>query len=103
MLSIGILAVIVLCAGGIVWRRRHRWHTYTTPVSPGTIPRETIALRAFAHGNACLAEGKFAEAIAAVEQAREIEPKHPHVAGRLAEVERRQHAASVALLVHPTV
>jgi hypothetical protein len=102
MLSIGILAVIVLCAGGIVWRRRRRWHAYTIPVAPGTIPRETLALRAFAHGNSCLAEGKFAEAIAAFQQAREIEPKHPHVAGRLAEVERQQ-AASVARLVHLTV
>ena len=103
MLSMGILAVIVLGAGGIVWRRRLRWHAYTTPVSPGTIPRETLVLRAFAHGNSCLAEGKFAEAIAAFEQARELEPKHPHVAGRLAEVARRQHAASAAPPVNTTV
>jgi cytochrome c-type biogenesis protein CcmH/NrfG len=40
-----------------------------------------------------LAEGKFAEATAAFHQARELEPKHPHVAARLAEVERRQQAA----------
>jgi hypothetical protein len=103
MVSIGILAVIVLCIGGIVWRRRRRWHAYTMPGAPETIPRQTLALRAFAHGNACLAEGKFTEAIAAFQQAREIEPKHPHVAGRLAEVERRQQAASAALLVNPTV
>jgi len=103
MQTIGILAVIVLCIGGIVWMRWRRWHAYTTPVVPGTIPRETLALRAFAHGNSCLAEGRFPEAIDAFQQAREIEPKHPHVAGRLAEVERRQHAASAALLVHPTV
>ena len=103
MLNIGILAVIVLCIGGIVWMRRRRWHAYTTPSSPGTIPRETLALRAFAQGNSCLAEGKFTEAIAAFQQALEIEPKHPHVAGRLAEVARRQQAASATLLVHPTV
>src|SRR6266568_2440655 len=103
MLSMGILAVIVLCAGVIVWRRRRRWHAFTTPVSPGTIPRATLALRAFAHGNSCLAEGKFTEAIAAFEQAREIEPKHPHVAGRLAEVARRQHAASAVPPVNATV
>jgi cytochrome c-type biogenesis protein CcmH/NrfG len=41
-----------------------------------------------------LATGQFADAIAAFHQARALEPKHPHVAGRLAEVERRQHAAS---------
>jgi hypothetical protein len=103
MYTISILAVIVLCIGGIVWMRRRRWHAYTTPVVPGTIPRETLALRAFAHGNSCLAEGKFAEAIDAFEQAREIEPKHPHVAGRLAEVARRQHAASAAPSVNTTV
>ena len=103
MLNIGILAVIVLCIGGLVWMRRRRWHAYTTPSSPGTIPRETLALRAFAQGNSCLAEGKFTEAIAAFQQALEIEPKHPQVAGRLAEVARRQQAASATLLVNPTV
>ena len=103
MLSIGILAVIVLCIGGIVWMRRRRWHAYTTPSSPGTIPRETLALRAFARGNSCLAEGKFTEAIDAFQQAREIEPKHPHVAGRLAEVERQQQEASATPLVNATV
>jgi hypothetical protein len=103
MQTIGILAVIVLCIGGIVWMRRLRWHAYTTPVVPGTIPRETLALRAFAHGNSCLAEGRFAEAIDAFEQAREIQPKQPHVAGRLAEVARRQRAASAAPPVNTTV
>ena len=103
MQTIGILAVIVLCLGGSVWLRRRRWHAYTTPVVPGTIPRETLALRAFAQGNSCLAEGRFPEAIDAFEQAREIEPKHPHVAGRLAEVARQQHAASAAPPLNPTV
>jgi len=50
-----------------------------------------------------LAEVKFTDAIAAFQQALEIEPKHPHVAGRLAEVARRQQAASTTLLVNPTV
>jgi hypothetical protein len=103
MHTIGILAVIVLCISGIVWMRRRRWHAYAPPVVPGTMPRETLARRAFAHGNSCLAAGQFAEAIAAFEQAREIEPKHPHVAGRLAEVARRQHAASAAPSVNATV
>jgi hypothetical protein len=60
-------------------------------------------LNAFAHGNSCLAAGKFAEAIALFHQTRELDPKHPHVAGRLAEVERRQHAASAMPLVNATV
>jgi hypothetical protein len=58
-----------------------------------TIPRETLAHEAFMHGNTCLAAGQFAEAIAAFHQARELNPKHPYAAARLAEVERRQQAA----------
>jgi cytochrome c-type biogenesis protein CcmH/NrfG len=42
-------------------------------------------------------EGKFTEAIAAFHQAREIDPKHPHVAGRLAEVERQQQQEASAM------
>jgi Flp pilus assembly protein TadD len=103
MMSVIMMVVIVLCIGGIVWLRRRRWQAYTTAVSPGVIPRETLALQAFAHGNSCLAAGQFTEAIAAFHQAREIEPKHPHVAGRLAEVERRQHAASAMPLVNASV
>jgi cytochrome c-type biogenesis protein CcmH/NrfG len=50
-----------------------------------------------------LAEGRFPEAIDAFQQAREIEPKHPHVAGRLAEVARRQQAASAVPLVNTSI
>jgi cytochrome c-type biogenesis protein CcmH/NrfG len=50
-----------------------------------------------------LAAGQFADAIAAFHQARKINPKHPHVAGRLAEVERRQHTTSVTPLGNVTV
>jgi hypothetical protein len=93
--SMVVMVVIVVCAGWIVWRR-HRGHAPTANVFPEGIPRENFALKAFAHGNTCLAEGKFAAATAAFHQTRELEPKHPHVAGRLAEVERRQQAASLA-------
>ena len=103
MVSVVMLVVIVLGTSGIVWMRRRRWQAYATPVSPGVMPRETLALHAFAHGNSCLAAGQFDEAIAAFHQAREFEPKHPHVTGRLAEVERRQHAASATPLVSATV
>jgi cytochrome c-type biogenesis protein CcmH/NrfG len=58
-----------------------------------TIPRETLAHEAFMHGNSCVVAGQFADAIAAFHQARELNPKHPYVAARLAEVERRQQAA----------
>jgi cytochrome c-type biogenesis protein CcmH/NrfG len=42
-------------------------------------------------------EGKFDEARAAFHQALTLEPKHPHVAGRLAEVDRQQVASAMAL------
>jgi hypothetical protein len=103
MLSIGIVVVIVLYVGGIVWVLRRNWHVYATLGSPGTILRKTSTLRAFAHGNSCLAEGRFPEAIVAFQQARDLTPKHPHIAGRLAEVARQQQAASAAPSVKPTV
>jgi hypothetical protein len=103
MVSVVILMVIGLGIGGILWMRRRRWQAYATPDLPGVIPPETLALHAFAHGNTYLAAGQFAEALAAFHQAREIKPEHPHVAGRLAEVERQQQAASAPTLVSITV
>jgi len=97
MVSVLMLVVIGLCIGWIVWMRRRRARVYTAPTPPGGISHETLALDAFAHGNSYLAEGKFDEAIAAFHQARELDPKRAHVAGRLAEVERRQHAARATL------
>jgi hypothetical protein len=103
MVSVVILMVIGLGIGGILWMRRRNWQAYASPDAPGVIPRETLALHAFAHGNTCLAAGQFDEAIAAFHQARELKPGHPHVAGRLAEVERQQQAASASALVGTTV
>jgi hypothetical protein len=94
MVSIIVVIAIVVGAVWIVWRRRGRWHRPTTSASPVGVAPETLAFDAFTHGNTCLAEGKFAEAIAAFQRARELDPKRPHVAARLAEIERRQHAAS---------
>jgi hypothetical protein len=95
MVSIVIVMVIALVTGGIIWLRRRRQQAYATPSTPGVIPRETLAQNAFAHGNSCLAAGQFDEAIAAFHQVRELLPKHPYVASRLAEVERQQHATSI--------
>jgi hypothetical protein len=103
MVSVVILIAIGLGIGGMIWMRRRQWQAYASPDSPGVIPRETLALHAFAHGNTCLAAGQFAEAIAAFHQARELKPGHPHVAGRLAEVERQQQAASAPTFVSATV
>ena len=101
--SIVIVIVSALVIGGLIWMRRRRRHAYATPSTPEVIPRETIAQKAFAHGNSCLAAGQFAEAIAAFHQVRELSPKHPYVASRLAEVERQQHATSTTLPVQAAV
>jgi Tfp pilus assembly protein PilF len=74
---------------------RPRAPGYCVSASEG-MALERQAFEAFTHGNACLAEGKFAEATAAFQRARELDPKRPHVAERLAEVARRQHAESQA-------
>jgi len=54
-------------------------------------------------GNSYLAEEKFREATAAFQEARELDPKRAHVADRLAEVARQQHAMTETLPVtaHP--
>jgi predicted negative regulator of RcsB-dependent stress response len=99
MVSIVMLVIIGLCVGWVVWRRQLRRHAYAAPVTPAGIPRETLALHAFTRGNTCLAEGKFAEAITAFHQARELNPKRAHVDARLAEAERRQQEVSAPPLV----
>lgn len=90
--TILIVAGAIAVSGIWVWRRR-RLRASTDSLPQAGIPRETLALESFTHGNTCLAEGKFAEATAAFERAREIDPKRAHVADRLAEVVRRQQAA----------
>jgi hypothetical protein len=89
-----VVIAIGVGVGWMLWRRRVRWRTITAPNTPEGIAPETLALEAFTHGNACLAAGRFAEATAAFQRARELDPKRPHVAERLAEVARRQQAAS---------
>jgi cytochrome c-type biogenesis protein CcmH/NrfG len=49
-----------------------------------------------------LKEGKFDEAITAFQQARELDPNHPHAAGRLVEVERQQQEAGAMALASAT-
>jgi hypothetical protein len=92
MLSIIIVVAIVAGAGWMAWRRWRYWHTPTGSLPAAGIPPETLALESFTHGNTCLAAGQFAEATAAFERARALDPKRLHVAERLAEVARRQQA-----------
>jgi hypothetical protein len=92
MISTILIVAIIAGAGWFVWRR---WTAGRTPINP--LPSEdrspqTLAYKAFLHGNTCLAAGQFADATAAFEQARALDPKRPYVAARLADVARRQHA-----------
>ena len=87
------------CAGWMAWRRWSDWRTPTGPLPSAGRSPQTRAFEAFAHGNRCLVAGQWADATAAFEQARTLDPKRPYVAERLAEVDRRQHAASAPVPV----
>jgi predicted Zn-dependent protease len=94
MVSVIVVLAIVGGVGWMVWRRRARWRQATASGTPEGLAPERQAFEAFTHGNTCLAEGKFVEATAAFQRSRELDPKRPHVAERLAEVARRQGAVS---------
>jgi hypothetical protein len=99
MISIIFIVVVIAGAGWFVWRRWTYWRTPITPQPSAERSPQTRAFEAFAHGNTCLAEGRFADATAAFQRAGTLDPKRPYVAERLAEVARRQHAASAPVLV----
>jgi hypothetical protein len=94
MISFIFIVVVIACAGWLAWRRWTYWRTPIRPQPSAGISPQTRAFEAFTHGNSCLAAGQWADATAAFEQARTLDPKRPYVAERLAEVDRRQHAAS---------
>lgn len=100
--NVVVILVVVVCVGWIV-SRWYRGHAATATAPPESMPRENFALQTFTHGNTCLKEGKFAEATAAFQQVYELEPKHPHVAGRLAEVERQRQVASTKVPAKSTL
>ena len=94
MISLIFIVVVIAGAGWFVWSRWTDWRTPIRLQPSAERSPQTRAFEAFAHGNTCLAEGRFADATAAFEQARALDPKRPYVAERLAEVDRRHHAAS---------
>jgi Tfp pilus assembly protein PilF len=99
MISIIFIVVVIAGAGWFVWRRWNSWRTPAGPLPSAERSPQTRAFEAFTHGNSCLAAGQFADATDAFEQARTLDPKRPYVAERLAEVDRRQHAASAPVPV----
>jgi hypothetical protein len=94
MISLIIVVVVMACAGWMAWGQWHYWRPPISPRPSAERSPQTRAFQAFAHGNSCLAAGQWADATAAFEQARTLDPKRAYVAERLAEVARRQHAAS---------
>jgi hypothetical protein len=94
MISIILVVAMVAGAGWFVWRRWRYWRTPTGPQPSAGMSPQTRAFEAFTHGNSCLAAGQLADATAAFERARALDPKRPYVAERLAEVARRHQAAS---------
>ncbi|MGH8068108.1 MAG: tetratricopeptide repeat protein [Candidatus Entotheonellia bacterium] len=93
MISIIVVVAVIAC-GWMAWRRWSSWRTPAASGTPTGMTPESLAFEAFTHGNTCLAAGQFAEATAAFQRARELDPKRPHVTERLAEVARRQQTAS---------
>jgi len=96
MLSV-IFMVTVVFVALILLVRRVWWRKGPAQRPQEGIPHETLALEAFMQGNAYMAAEKFPEATAAFHRARELDPKRPHVVDRLAEVARRQQAATATL------
>jgi cytochrome c-type biogenesis protein CcmH/NrfG len=94
MISIVFIVVVIAGAGYLAWRRWTYWRTPSGPPPSAERSPQTRAFEAFADGNRCLMAGQWADATAAFKQARTLDPKRPYVAERLAEVDRRQHAAS---------
>jgi hypothetical protein len=93
MISLILVMAIVAGAGWLVWSRWTYWRTPMRPQPSAERSLQTRAFEAFAHGNSCLLAGQWADATAAFEQARTLDPKRPYVAERLAEVARQQYAA----------
>jgi hypothetical protein len=89
-----IVVIAVIGVGWMVWRRRGRGQMPAVSGIAAGMTAERLAFEAFTHGNTCLAAGQLADATEAFERARALDPKRPHVAERLAEVARRQAAAS---------
>jgi hypothetical protein len=94
MISIIFIVVVIAGAGWLAWSRWNYWRTPIRPEPSAQRSPQTRAFEAFADGNRCLMAGHWADATAAFEQARTLDPKRPYVAERLAEVARQQHATS---------
>ena len=86
MISIIFIVVVMACASWMAWNRWTDWRTPIRPQLSAEQSPQTRAFEAFAQGNTCLAAGQWADATAAFQRSRALDPKRPYVA-------RRQHAA----------
>jgi hypothetical protein len=94
MTSLIIVVVFMACAGWMAWSRWTYWRTPIRPQPSAERSPQTRAFEAFTHWNSCLAAGRPADAAAALERARALDPNRPYVAEWLADMARRQHASS---------
>jgi hypothetical protein len=99
MISIIFIVIAIAGAGWLAWNRWTYWRTPIGPEPSAERSPQTRAFEAFAHGNSCLVAGQWADAPAPFDPGRPLDPKRPYVAERLAEVARRQHAASAPVPV----
>lgn len=87
-----IVAIIVIGLALFLWRKsRQQKATLSAPEQ--VLSQKELAHQAFTQGNSLLMQGKFAQATTVFQQVLALDPKHPHVSGRLAEVTRRRQEA----------
>jgi hypothetical protein len=79
MISVIVIVAIMAGAGWLVWGRWSYRRTTTGPRPSAAISPEALAFEACTHGNTCVAAGQFADATAAFQRARALDPKRLHV------------------------
>jgi len=63
MITVILVSAIVLATGWFMWWRRGRWHAPVASATPAGTTSEGLAFEAFTHGNICLAAGQLAEVV----------------------------------------
>jgi hypothetical protein len=82
MIRLIFIVVVIAGVGWLAWRRWTDWRTPITPQPSAERSPQTRAFEAFTRGNRCLMAEQWADATAAFEQARTLDPKRPYVAER---------------------
>jgi cytochrome c-type biogenesis protein CcmH/NrfG len=78
MISTIFIVIVIAGAGWLAWSRWQYWRTPMSPLPSEDRSPKARAFEAFLHGNTSLAAGQWADATAAFEQARTLDPKRPY-------------------------